>query len=113
MRKRAKYNLKSRITSALRKVWLFSPMRREAVKRGKANGNKCELCGDKVEKLQVDHHVPCANVKGPDGWGPYIDRMMVPSEQLVNLCEPCHKAKTAIQREQRKKYKKPVAKKKK
>jgi len=104
-----KYNLKTRITSALRKIWLYSPMRREAVKRGKLNGSKCEMpnCGKYQEKLEVDHFNPCALIAGWDGnWSAYIDRLFCDSELLLNLCTSCHTAKTSIQREQRKRYNK-------
>ena len=104
-----KYNLKSRITSSLRKLWLFSPMRREAVKRGKQNGSKCEKCNSHQEKLEVDHKVPVVPISGFDNWDAYINRLMCDSKDLINLCTPCHKAKTTIQREQRKKCKKKLS----
>lgn len=105
-RKVKKYNIKTRITSALRRVWLYSPMRREALKRAKDNGNFCEKCGVYAEKLQADHIIPVVPLKGRDNWDGIITRMMVGSEGLRCWCKPCHQAATSIDRQIRQKYKK-------
>lgn len=99
-----KYNLKSKITSSLRKLWFYSPARRECVKRAKDNGNKCERCNITQEKLEIDHKVAVANVKGWDGWDNYIERLFVDANGLTALCTYCHKSRTTVQNEQRKKY---------
>ncbi len=106
-RKKKPYNLKTRITSALRKIWLYSPMRSEAVKRAKANGNKCEMpnCGKYQERLEIDHFNPCALISGWDGnWSAYIDRLFCSSDMLLAICTECHRGKTAIATEQRKRH---------
>lgn len=107
-RKKKKYNLKSRITSALRKVWLYSPQRREVVKRCKVGKfARCEKCKGLCHKVQIDHITPVALLTGWDeNWTSYIQRLMIDSDGLRGLCEKCHKKITAEQREIRKKNKK-------
>ncbi len=103
-RKKKTYNLRSRLTSAIRRVWLWSPMRREVLKAAKDNGNKCAICKKYHEKLEVDHVKPTVKLSGWDGdWTFYIDTMF--NGEMMALCSNCHKAKTAVQRETRKKIK--------
>lgn len=112
-KKRKSFNLKSKITSALRKIWLFSPQRRAAVKRAKDNGNKCEnpKCGAYQERLEVDHRDPVVPIdEGERDWNVYIARLMVDENGLENLCTHCHKAKTMTNAEQRKKNKEKLKK---
>ena len=115
------YNLKSKITSALRMVWSYSPMKREALKRAevgtkfektarsgrkyKAPHHKCEKCGEVVEDAKTDHIVPVVGYEGFKDWQIYIDRLMVDSSGLQILCRPCHDALTIVQKEIRKKMK--------
>lgn len=102
LRKKKKYNLKSRITSALRRIWFYGPQRKEAAARAKASCNKCELCKKLYDKLECDHRIPVVPVTGFDNWQSYIDRLFCDSKDLVMLCKSCHFAKTTIQKTQRK-----------
>ena len=105
-RKKKKYNLKSKITSALRRIWFFGPQRREAVKRAKDNGNKCELCQKRKEKLECDHLFPVVPITGFDNWELYIQRLFCDSNRLSMICKDCHSARTLISRNMRKANKK-------
>lgn len=103
-RKKKTWNLKSRITSALRKIWFYGPQRREAAKQAKDSGNVCTICKERKDKLEIDHIKPVVPITGFDGdWTAYIDRLFIDSSGLRALCKECHSAHTAIQREQRKK----------
>jgi 5-methylcytosine-specific restriction endonuclease McrA len=103
-KKKRKYNLKSRITSALRRVWYYSPMRNECKKRAKSG--VCELCEVKRDKLQVDHVISVVGSEGFLNWDLYIKRLFVESDGLQNICETCHKHKTQSDRIARKQNKK-------
>jgi hypothetical protein len=105
-RKAKKWNQKSRITSALRRIWFYGPQRKEKVKQLKLNNNKCETCNISHVKLEVDHIAPVVPLKGFDNWQNYIDRLFVEPKGLRGLCKSCHLGISTIQREQRKKYKK-------
>lgn len=92
-KKRPKYNLKSKLTSALRKVWYYSPVRREVVKRCKVDSStsRCEKCRRLVDKVQIDHIVPVAILTGWDNdWSGYINRLFCDVTGLQGLCEACH-----------------------
>ncbi len=103
-RKKKVYNLRSRLTSAIRKVWLYSPMRRDVLKAAKEDGNKCKICRKSHDKLEVDHVKPTVKLSGWDGdWTYYITTMF--EGEMVALCSNCHCAKTTTQREIRKKLK--------
>lgn len=66
----------------------------------------CEKCKSKEEKPQVDHIRPVVPISGFDNWSKYIERLFIDSSGLEVLCKPCHKAKTDVHREVRKKLKK-------
>lgn len=103
-KKRPKYNLKSRITSALRRIWFYGPSRREAVKLAKAGGNRCSICKVPQDKLQMDHVQPVVPLSGEYTWDIYIDRLF--NGELRGICKPCHKAHTQIQSTTRRNLKK-------
>lgn len=95
-RKAKKFNLKSRITSALRRIWFYGPHRREAVKIAKANGNICTICKIPKDKLEIDHIKPVVPLTGFDDWQSYIDRLFVEVSGLRAICKECHKTHTSI-----------------
>ena len=108
-KKAKKFNPKTRVMSAMRKIWLWSPMRKEVVTRCKTGENfRCEKCRRLSDKIQVDHHpLPVVLLTGWDSWDGVFSRMFVdPGEGLRGLCETCHDKHTATQKENRKKYKK-------
>lgn len=105
-----KYNLKSTIRSALRRVWLYSPMRRDAMakareSRGIYRCSKCFKCVGPKE-IDIDHVIPATppqGIENPSDWGTFIERLLYcdPSN-LVGVCKPCHKMKTSEERRERK-----------
>jgi 5-methylcytosine-specific restriction endonuclease McrA len=109
--KRRPFNLRSRITSALRRIWLYSPQRRAAVAAAKADGNRCTKCRRPQAKLDIDHIESVVGVEGFNGdWTNYIKRLM--EGELTWLCKPCHKRKTDETRKKRAEHKRKAAKRK-
>ena len=86
--------LKSQYSNAIRRVWMWSKMRRLAVKRatGEDGFMYCEnkKCKKQTPKAHVDHIIPCGDVTSPG----YFDRLNVPSKDLQVLCPKCHHAKS-------------------
>jgi len=107
-KKAKKFNPKTRVMSAMRKIWLYSPMRREAVKRCKVGDNyRCERCRKLCDKVQIDHNPPVILLTGFDSWDGVFTRMFAPADtNLAGLCESCHTKLTTSQREERKRNKK-------
>jgi 5-methylcytosine-specific restriction endonuclease McrA len=100
------FNWDAKITSALRRVWRFSPQRAEALEAARSLVNPaqdviCALCGQCVDKrtAAVDHVEPVVGVEGFVSWDVYITRLK--STDLRVLCTPCHKAITKEQNAQR------------
>lgn len=95
--------LKSRINSALRKVWRFGEERKQCLANARVGHGKyrCALCGHITgpKGIQVDHIEPVVDpVRGRQGWDVYINRLFCPPEGLQALCKGCHEAETAKQR---------------
>lgn len=123
-KKKSKYNLKSKITSQLRKLWRYSPGRVACLKRCETGTYyvviakkskksykrpylRCEQCKTVHEKLQIDHIEPVVDLKfGFQGWDIYIVRLFVDETKLRGLCKACHDCVSLIQRTQRKLNKK-------
>ena len=84
--KKLPFTPKSKITSAIRRVWLYSRERAQALKRDKV----CQSCGaDK--KLHVHHIDPI----GKKAWAE-IEKIirkhiLVKPNKLTVLCKRCHK----------------------
>jgi len=110
-----KYNLKGHIIAALRRVFLYSPMRRDALNKAKVGSKyKCAKCKKRFTRklVTVDHINPVVDptigfpqvigyfgpqgVKEVDNWTRYIDNMMHCKLQV--LCKVHHKQKTAKER---------------
>ena len=94
-------DLERKYSSAIRKVWAWSPMRRLAVNRSKNEDGfpTCEQCGVTPPKVHVDHIVPCGNIMKPG----FMKRLNCPSDGLQVLCPKCHRAKTKAERDAKKK----------
>jgi 5-methylcytosine-specific restriction endonuclease McrA len=111
-KKKKEFNPKTKIMSALRKIWQYCPQRREVLKRAtvkvdKLNFFRCEHCRKLVEKVQVDHIIPCVPVEGFDSWDNVIERMLyVTVENLSVKCRECHSIKTLRENKVRKTKKK-------
>lgn len=98
MKKAKVFNVWSKIRSALRKVWMYSPQRRQALSDVKmADGMYvCLLCKKPQEKyaMEVDHITECGSLKSlPDIQG-FVDRLF--NGKLQAICKPCHKAKRSV-----------------
>lgn len=103
---RSKPNLKSRITSALRQVWRWSPERRAALERARLVRGRyqCNLCGRIFgpNYVQVDHIEPVVDPAGGfQGWDTFIDRLFCSTTGLQVICKGCHAVETAKQRKVR------------
>lgn len=91
----------SYIKSHLRKIWRWSPKRRECL-----TAKQCFKCRNRTRKLYADHIEPVVNpAKGFEDWNTYIKRMF--EGPLQPLCSACHKVKSLeenkLRRERRKK----------
>ncbi len=103
------------LIGAARKIWLWSPMRRQAIydaRIGKKPGQVlCASCSkvmeEKPEKpkrkeYQVDHTVPASETaKVIQSWDDFLARLFVASSGLKILCKSCHDGKTKKENEQR------------
>lgn len=117
-RKKAPYNLKTAIRSALRKAWRENPALQEVLKRerievpfitkkGKVSNKprvffKCYVCKQDFPRklVAIDHLEPVGPTPGsklaPPGltWNEFIDRLFCPTSNLGTICEVCHRKKT-------------------
>ncbi len=92
MRKPKKFNVESKIRSALRKIWLYSPQRRETLNRAKIKGLPLWLChtckGSFVkEQVHVHHKITCGK-SGMGNFDNFIDKLF--NGKLEVLCVFCH-----------------------
>lgn len=100
--------LKNTLISAIRRVFLWSPLRRKVILNARVGKLvKCNHChGLFLNKhITVDHIVPTYGVELISGnpkegtayynWGKYMASMFCPIEGLQCLCGPCHTVKTA------------------
>jgi 5-methylcytosine-specific restriction endonuclease McrA len=107
------------IVSALRYAFRKWPPKYETlkeaftkVKKNSASGRlarhfKCSLCKKDFpqSKIQVDHIFPIINPKkGFIDWNTFVERLFCEKKNLQVLCKPCHKIKTNLEKEERKKY---------
>ena len=94
-------DLERKYSSAIRKVWAWSKMRRLAIKRATNEDGFgfCEICKEVSPKVKVDHIIPCGNIMKPG----YMKRLNVSSDGLQVLCPKCHRAKTKAERDAKKK----------
>lgn len=90
------YNWDTKIMSAIRKVWRFSPERRKCLEEAATRHGKvfCTMCCiyEHPKLIIVDHIDPVVPVTGFDSWDGVIQRMR--HNNLMTLCDSCHKAKT-------------------
>lgn len=103
MKKKLKKTTKSKITIAIRKLYMWSPERQRALQKAKLSRAHylCNVCkkifGAKL--VQVDHIQPfCAD----DDWNRKIERMFDENNMQV-VCKHCHEKKTKAEREKKKK----------
>jgi 5-methylcytosine-specific restriction endonuclease McrA len=88
---------KGRIMSALRRIWLYSENRKEAIKRDVTSDGyrRCNKCRALTEDYAVDHDPSVVPTIGWDSWDGVITRMFCDSDKLQILCHPCHSRKSS------------------
>lgn len=103
MKKKSKpYNWDTKIMSAIRKIWRFSPERRQCLADWTRDGKTlCVACKQWThpKMITVDHDEPVVPTTGFDNWDAVIDRMK--NNVIVPLCDQCHKAKTKAENAER------------
>jgi len=102
---------KSWIISVLRKASYRWPERNKAVQAAKKGRNQYECAHCKgifgSKEIRKDHINPVVDPeKGFETWDIYIKRMFVKVDGWQILCDSCHDTKSALEREERKRYKK-------
>lgn len=102
-KRRRIWNLRSKLIPAIRRIWFFSPLRREAIKRAEG---KCEKCGKTWDKLVVDHIAPVIPVTGWVSWDSYLERMFPDVSGIQAICTTCHDEKSAEENKLRKEHRK-------
>lgn len=100
-----KYNLNTKIRSALRKVYMYYPAKKEALNKAKIDGTYalCAAC-KKIGfygSMHVDHIEPVVGSEGFTNWDEYINRMFCSVDNFQVLCIECHNAKTKLEGEER------------
>ena len=88
------------LAAAARKVWRWTPERREALKKSAVPVDYwlCAKCKKVVPRVQVDHIVPVGPApKSFDGWDDFYKRLFCEASNLRALCVPCHKEATKKQ----------------
>jgi len=113
-----KRNINSEIRSALRRVWLYSELRKLAmgkarVSRGVYRCNACKkLFGPKM--MDYDHVIKCTphdGIRVPEDWGIFIKNLLFCGlEGIVGMCKPCHQVKTNLEKNESRTLKKKLKK---
>lgn len=93
MTKKLPYTPNSQIKSALRRLFLRSRERNNALKRDE---NRCQGCGAKASvakgrevKVQVHHREPIEN--WGEMYGVIREYLLIDESGMITLCESCHK----------------------
>jgi hypothetical protein len=92
------------IRAVLRKLWLFSEHRREALRRQHVGTGLyiCEKCSKFYDKkyVDVDHISAVGATPGAKNstasWDDFITNLFCHANSLMILCKDCHKAKTKV-----------------
>ena len=95
------------IRSALRKIWMWSDVRKGVKQRAKVGGQYfCEMCGCAVKynQMDIDHIHAVGATPGSrlateeTTWDSFISRLFCPPSNLRAICKACHAGITAKQR---------------
>jgi len=106
-KKKKPVSTKTRLRSAIRKVWMYSALHREVLARARrARGiYECEKCYKLVgpKDIEVDHITPATPAHGietAEDWGYFIwNLLFITVDKLMALCTECHQIKTNQDRE--------------
>ncbi len=102
---KSKWNLWVKLRSALRDIYRYSPMRREAIKAASCAlaasdgvGFVCPLCEREwpLQMADVDHIEPCGSLLSAEDLPRFFARLMYGKVRVI--CKICHKKVTAAQR---------------
>lgn len=84
-----------RIIAALRRVWLYSEIRRDCINSAKVSKGryKCNTCQKAFSRkeIQCDHIIEVGKFLD---WNTFIEKLFCPIENLQVLCKNCHLIKT-------------------
>lgn len=107
------------ITSVIRRGFTRWPAKFEVLnnaKKGKKINDKtgrlaehyeCNVCHQEFtnKDVEVDHITPVVSVSGWHSWDNFIDSLFCSISNLQVICKTCHKQKSKIENEERKKNK--------
>ena len=107
MKTKKPYNVFTKIRSALRDIWRYSPQHRAAIKAvtildpEKGKGFNCPICGDDwpIQLATVDHQPPCGSLTSWDDLTPWTKTLFEGSVRVI--CKPCHLEVTKFERRKR------------
>jgi hypothetical protein len=98
------FNVFTKLRSAARNVWRFSPNRRLALKNAIRKDGKfnCPICGKDYDKwcADVDHLVPCGSFLSYEEAPMFLFRLFEGALRVI--CKGCHKQVTKDQRKKKK-----------
>ena len=105
-KKKSPVSTKTRLRSAIRKVWMYSALRREVLARAReARGiYRCEKCFKLVgpKEIEVNHKIKATPDQGlhtGTDWGIFIERLLFCTlDGLEALCKECHLKITNMER---------------
>jgi len=98
---------RSRIRSALRKIWSWSENKRKVLFAARISRGVyiCSVCEQEVAKVEIDHFpTPVGPTPGsrvaPPGytWDEFMSRLFCGEDNLRAVCKNCHKGITKKQR---------------
>lgn len=106
-----KFNLKSRIISALRRIFFYSPLRREALLRAKVEKDKYKSALSNklfsIRDICVDHVAPVVDpIRGWTTWDDFINRLFCSVDKLQVISKKEHKKKSKKELKTRKRHSK-------
>lgn len=90
--------------SAIRKIWMFSAIRREAIKRSKVATNQyiCAHCNERFRsnEIEVNHKFSAGSLREFEDFTPFVSAMFQENiDMLEVLCKPCHQIQTNFNRQ--------------
>lgn len=119
MKKRRPYNLRTRIVQQLRKIFFYSPLRREALERAKVvkGGKTLFRCAitkklHTLDQVTVDHIIPVVDTeygfprikREIDDWTVFVLRLFCSVENLQVISKEEHSKKTKLENKKRREY---------
>lgn len=95
---------KSKIMSAVRRIWLYSDSRKEAAKRDVTSDgySRCEKCKSLTEEYALDHVDAVVPLTGFTTYDSAFERLFCDASGLQKLCHRCHGFKSSFEISERK-----------